>query len=307
MRYLVTGAAGFLGSHIVEALLARGDDVVGYDHRLAGKCLRPTAIARIQAIEADIFDADHLEQAADGCSAIFHCAAMVGMQAYSGRPARTMETEAIGLANVCRAARKHPGTRVVYASSSAAYGNAGGATPLEENLTVAPISPYAVAKRFCELFLAAQFTEHGLKSAALRVFNVYGPRQDERLVIPRFIRQARSAEPIVIYGTGLQTRDFVYVGDFVDAALAAAEKIDRAEIVNVASGVETSVRDLAAAVIRLTGSTSAIVTSEQPAQRVDFEVERSYGSRTRLTGLLVAGAPTSLDVGLRHTIDGTSI
>lgn len=300
MKALVTGAAGFVGSHLVEALLARGDAVVAFDHRLREKCLSDAVLARVDTVEADIFDAGAVREAARGCVAIFHCAAIVGVDAYTAQPARTMDVEEVGLRNVCTAAIAQRGTRVVYASSSAVYGRASGAA-LDETLVVAPVSNYGIAKRFGELYLAAQHGEHGLQSTALRIFNIYGPRQDERLVIPRFIRQALAGEPIVIYGDGAHTRDFVYVGDAVAAALACAEQVAGSEIVNVCSGVETAIKTLAERIIVLTGSRSQVSYREPPVARTAFEVERSVGSRTKLAGL-VAQLPTPLDDGLQRTI-----
>src|SRR5262249_18260314 len=161
-------------------------------------------------VESDIFDAHAVAHAALGCAAIFHCAAMVGVDAYTNQPTRTMEVEQVGLRNVCAAAIAQKDTRVIYAPSSAVYGRADGRA-LSETLVVAPVSNYGIAKRYSELYLAAAHAEHGLQSAALRIFNIYGPGQDERLVIPRFIREALAGEPILIYGDGKQTRDFVYV------------------------------------------------------------------------------------------------
>jgi len=299
LKALVTGAAGFVGSHLVDALLARGDQVVAFDHRLHGKCLSEDTLARIHGIGADVFDTDALRVASRGCATIFHCAAIVGVDAYTSKPARTMEVEEVGLRNVCAAAVAQKDTRVVYASSSAVYGHAGGA--LDEQLVVAPVSNYGIAKRFGELYLAAQHREHGLQSAALRIFNIYGPRQDERLVIPRFIRQALAGEPIVIYGSGTQTRDFVFVGDAVKAALACADQVTGCEIVNVCSGIDTAVRTLAERVIALTDSRSSIACRAPPAERTAFEVERSVGERTKLARLL-AQSPMPLDDGLSRTI-----
>jgi UDP-glucose 4-epimerase len=302
VKALVTGAAGFLGSHLVAALLARGDEVVAFDHRLHGKCLNAAMLARVHAVEADIFDVAALLRAAEGCANIFHCAAIVGVDAYSTQPTRTMETEETGLRNVCRAALAHGKARVIYASSSAVYGDAGGGAPLREDVPVAPVSSYGIAKRFNELYLAAQFAEAGLSSVALRIFNVYGPRQDDRLVIPRFIRHALAGEPIVIYGTGQQTRDFVFIDDVVAAALACDGRAPGSEIVNVCSGRETAVLALAKTILDLTGSEAAVIAHEAPSGRTAFEVARCVGSRDKLADLIGSSPPTSLEVGLRRTI-----
>jgi UDP-glucose 4-epimerase len=301
VKVLVTGAAGFLGSHLVDALLARGDEVVAFDHRLRGKCLSDAVLARVHQIQSDIFDYAVVAAASKGCAAIFHCAAVVGVEAYTKQPARTMEVEEVGLRNVCQAALAQKSTRVIYCSSSAVYG-ATTAQELTEAHPAAPNSNYGIAKRFGELYLAGRHAEHGLQSASLRIFNIYGPRQDERLVIPRFIRQARANEPIVIYGDGRQTRDFVYVADVVDTALACADRLTGCDIVNACSGSETSVKTLAETIIALTQSSSRIELREQPSVRTAFEVDRCLGSPARMMELRGLQGTTQLRDGLARTI-----
>src|SRR5262249_33842609 len=154
-------------------------------------------------------------------------------------------------------------------------------------------------------FLSAQHTEHGLPSAALRIFNIYGPRQDERLVLPRFIRRGLAGEPLELYGDGMQTRDFVYVSDVVNTMLACADTIAGCGVINACSGDETSVLSLARAVVELTGSRSEIMHKPQPAMRSAFEVARSFGSRTKFERLLGKMPRTSLKDGLRKTIEAT--
>ena len=305
MKVLVTGAAGFIGSHLVDALLARGDDVVAFGHHLQGGSLRGEVLARVQTFEADIFDAEAVTSAAQGCAAIYHCAAIVGVDAYGKQPARTMETEEVGLRHVCRAALAQGAAApmVVYASSSAVYGHAGGDAGLDESIEVAPTSNYGIAKRYGELYLAAQHEEHGLASTAFRIFNIYGPRQDERLVLPRFIRQALAGDPLELFGAGDHTRDFVFVSDVVAAMLAASTFRNGHQIVNACSGEETSVLALAQSVIRLTNSGSTILHKPAPANRAAFEVARSFGGRTKLDRLFGPLPRTSLAAGLAQTID----
>jgi UDP-glucose 4-epimerase len=302
MKALVTGGAGFLGSHIVKRLLRRGDQVVVYDHRLRGKCLLDAELKHVVAVEDDVYNADSLRRAVDGCEAIFHCAAMVGMRAYSGQPAKTMETEEVGLRNVCQAALSCSGTPVIYASSSSVYGAAGGGVGLDEAQVVVPVSSYGTAKRFNEVYLEAEHAEHGLHSAAMRIFNMYGPRQDDRLVIPRFIQSAILGQDLVIYGDGAQTRDFVFVDDVVEAMLTIAERIESFQVINVCSGQETAIRDLAALIIRLTGSRSTVSFRDQPTERLTFEQSRCFGSRTKMEKMTAAKSATSLEDGLRVTV-----
>lgn len=301
MKALVTGAAGFLGSHLVDALLARGDEVIALDHRLGGKCLSTAALARARAVESDIFNAEAVAMAAKGCAAIFHCAAVVGVEAYTMRPAHTMEVEEVGLRNVCAAALSQPKAQVIFCSSSAVYG-ASASRELAETDPVAPNSNYGVAKRFGEMYLAARHAEDGLQSTSLRIFNIYGPRQDERLVIPRFIRQALAGEALVIYGDGQQTRDFVYIADVVDTALGAADRPGGCNIVNACSGRETSVRTLAETIIGITNSSSTVSLREQPTARSAFEVDRCLGNPARMQALRGKRLPTSLEAGLAATV-----
>jgi len=241
-------------------------------------------------------------RAAQGCQVIHHCAALVGIAAYAGQPTRTMEVEEQGLRNACLAARLNKVPRLVYASSSAVYGHAGGPEPLLETQEVSPVSNYGVAKRFNETYLAAQAAEHGLHSAALRIFNVYGPRQNPTQAVPAFITRALGGEPITIFGDGQQTRDFIYVADVVQAAIALGRAVEGAAIVNAASGAEVSVRSLAETVVRLTGSVSPIHCLPRPEARDAFEVARCFGSRALLERLTDAPPPLSLEDGLSRTI-----
>jgi len=190
----------------------------------------------------------------------------------------------------------------VYASSSAVYGTAGGAVGLCEDLPVAPVSNYGVAKRFNEVYLASEFAEHGLPSAAMRIFNMYGPGQDDRLVIPRFIRSALAGNDLVIYGDGAQTRDFIYVDDVVDAMLASGEQAKGYDTINVCSGQEVAVRDLAAMITRLAGSRSRIAFKEPPAERLAFEQSRCFGSREKMQRLAGVRVAVPIEDGLRRTI-----
>ncbi len=305
MKSLITGAAGFLGSHIVEALLKRGDEVVAFDHRLRGKCLANDILSRTVAIQGDVLDPAAVRQAAAGCGVIFHCAAIVGVDAYSSLPARTMETEEAGLRNVCRAAIESGNMKVIYASSSAVYGDTASGEPLRENAVVAPVSNYGIAKRFNELYLASQHSECGLASTSLRIFNMYGPRQDSRLVIPRFIQSALAGRELEIYGDGLQIRDFIYVADVVNAALASADADARCEILNVCSGIGTTIVQLASTIIQLAGSKSDIRFFGQPSKRSAFEVRQSIGSCQKLMELTGRHSGATLREGLLKTIDAT--
>lgn len=305
MKVLVTGAAGFIGAHTVRRLAERGHVPVALvrDPARAAHVLP----ADVRIVAADARDAGAVAAASAGCGAIVHCAALVGVEHYTQRPVETMETELDTLRAVCQAGLSAPDAKIIYVSSSAVYGNRSGPSPFDENLDAVGVTSYAISKRYNELYLDAQFREHGLQSVSLRVFNVYGPGQDHRLVIPRFIQRAIEGKPLLIYGTGDNIRDFVYVGDVVDVAVDCIEKVSGCHILNVASETPVSVRALAEAVITATGTKAEIHHEPLPAERSTHEVTWSVGSLARLRTLLGPRAMTDLGTGLRNTVAGMQL
>lgn len=304
MKVLVTGAAGFIGGHLVDMLLKRGDDVVAFDRHIIHRTGNDNSSNCFRSIQSNILDKNSVYIAAENCDAIFHCAAVVGVDAYIKNPVSTMETEEVGLRNVCNAALKQTNKPIViFCSSSAVYGHAEVNSGLNESAEVAPVSAYGIAKRYAELYLASQYQEYGLKSASFRIFNIYGPRQDDRLVLPRFIANAIKNEPLEINGEGYQTRDFIYVDDVISAMIIAAENIKGCEIINACSGEEISIRSIAEFIVRLTKSSSSILFKASPSQRNVFEVCRSIGSRERFNDLTRTFKSTTLEHGLNKTIE----
>ncbi len=259
-RYLVTGAAGFIGSHIVERLLRDGHTVVGFDDFSTGKeknlaevqsLVGADAWTRFTLCSSSIADAEAVLQAADGTHVIIHQAALGSVPLSIEQPRRTHEINATGFLNILEAARAHGIPRVVYASSSAVYGNCPD-MPLREPSAGAVLSPYAASKFIDEILARAFSASYGLETIGLRYFNVFGPRQDPAgayaAVIPRWIQQTLAGEPLTINGAGDQTRDFCYVQDIVAANLAAATlppEPGRALAANVGRGESTSLVDLA--------------------------------------------------------------
>jgi UDP-glucose 4-epimerase len=241
---LVTGAAGFIGSHLVERLAREGWRVRGLDIRQpAGSWVDALDGDRVQFTVGDIRDADLLARLAEGAAVVFHQAAISSVQRSVENPPETVDVNIGGTLNVLEAARVN-GCRVVFASSAAIYGDAL-ETPKTEVMLPRPLTPYAVSKLSGEHLCASYGHVYGVETVALRYFNVYGPRQDPSSaysgVISRFLDSARREQPVTIYGDGEQTRDFIYVADVVTANVNAAiadGAVGRS--INVASGSSVS-------------------------------------------------------------------
>jgi nucleoside-diphosphate-sugar epimerase len=252
-QHLVTGGAGFIGSHIVEALVMRGDSVRVLDNLSTGKMENLAGIAgRYEFIEGDIRDLETCRRAVEGASAVFHEAALASVVRSVADPLLNDAINVTGTLNILVAARDAGVRGFVLASSSAVYGD-DPATPKVEGREGRPLSPYGVSKLVDEKYAQVFHAIHGLDAVALRYFNVFGPRQDPAseysAVIPLFITRMLRGERPTIYGDGRQSRDFIYVGDVVRANLAAAASPSAAgEVINIACGVGTTVNALLHAV-----------------------------------------------------------
>jgi UDP-glucose 4-epimerase len=256
---LVTGGAGFIGSHIVHALVARGDKVRVLDNLSTGKRTNLAAVAGdVEFIEGDLSDAPAVGRAVAGCEVVFHEAALASVPRSVEAPLDSHAACATGTLNVLDQARRAGVRRVVYAASSSAYGNQ--PTPRKkENDLPSPLSPYAAAKLTGELYCEAFWHSYGLETVALRYFNVFGPRQDPRgpyaAVIPLFIKAIQEGDRPKIFGDGGQTRDFTYVENVVAANLkaAAAPREAAGRVFNVGNGVAISLLDLLNELSRILG------------------------------------------------------
>jgi len=258
MKILITGGAGFIGSHIAERMLKKGYKVVVLDNLSKKSKWQMPSI--VDFTKGDIRDLKIVKKATEGVDYIFHQAALVsGIESFE-KPKETMEVNVAGTLNVIKAAAKNKVKKILFASSCAVYGN--NPVPHKENMELSPQSPYAVSKMSAENLLEMFFKKYGLKSVSLRYFNVFGPRQDDSsaysAVIPIFIKKALNNEPLIIYGTGLQTRDFIYVEDVAKANEFMMEKEDIG-IFNVGSGEEINIRELVKMIINLTNSKSKII------------------------------------------------
>lgn len=252
-RVLVTGGAGFIGSHVVDAHVAAGDEVTVVDDLSSGN--RRYVPSRVRFVHADVRSPDVRTLAASGGFTIVnHHAAQIDVRRSVADPVDDASRNVLGLLNVLEGAREGGVRRVVFASSGGTVYGDGADLPTVETAAKMPASPYGVAKLACEYYLATFTQLYGLEAAVLRYSNVYGPRQDphgEAGVVAIFCRQLIAKQPLTIFGDGKQTRDMVYVGDVADANVKASRAALRplsdldVRAYNVGTGVETSVNELA--------------------------------------------------------------
>ena len=261
MKVLVTGGAGFIGSHIAEYFAEAGHTVRILDNLATGFLRNVPQYKNIEFIQGDICDSNLVEKVVSGMDCVFHEAALVSVPLSCERPAEAFRVNTLGTLNVLQACVKAGVDKFVTASSAAIYGN-NPILPKREDMYPEPTSPYAISKLDGE-YLARMFYEsHGLQTTCLRYFNVYGPRQDPKspyaAVIPIFLERAKAGKDLIIYGDGLQSRDFVHIKDVVRANVAALDHGD-GQVFNVAMGKSVTVVELAENILKLTGSSNRIV------------------------------------------------
>jgi UDP-glucose 4-epimerase len=302
--FLVTGGAGFIGSHITEALVARGDRVRVLDDLSTGfrHNLEPFA-SQVEFIAGDVSDAALVAKAVRGVECVFHQAALASVPRSVERPLDTNRACVTGTLTVLDQARRAGVRRVVYAASSSAYGNQPYSSKREVDLP-APLSPYAVAKLAGEYYCQAFHATYGLETVAIRYFNVFGPRQDPdspySAVIPLFITRLLRGERPIVYGDGTQTRDFTYVANVVHGNLLAADAAGVAgRTINVANGRSTSLLQLLAGLNTLLGT--RLDPQFEPARPGD--VHDSLADITQAQTLLDYRPVVAFEEGLRRSID----
>lgn len=299
--FLVTGGAGFIGSHIAEALVRRGDRVRVFDNLSTGK--RANLAAGVEFLEGDLVDPDAVAKAVAGVECVFHEAALASVPRSVEKPLDTHAACVTGTVNLLDAARRAGVRRVVYAASSSAYGDQPTSSKRETDLP-APISPYGAAKLAAEIYCQAFAATYKLETVCLRYFNVFGPRQDPdspySAVIPLFITALLAGRRPIVYGDGGQSRDFTYVANVVQGNLLAADAPNASgRVINVANGRTTSLLQLLDALNRLLG------TNVQPiheAPRVG-DVRESLADITRARNLLAYEPEVDFEEGLRRSID----
>ena len=301
---LVTGGAGFIGSHLVDALLGRGYRVRVLDNLSMGKRSNlPLDNPDLQLIEGDVADAALLAEALVGCQAVAHLAAVASVQASVDDPVSTHQSNFVGTLNVCEAMRQHGVKRVLFASSAAVYGNNGEGEAIDEDTPKAPLTPYAADKLASEYYLDFYRRQHGLEPAVFRFFNIFGPRQDPSSpysgVISIFTQRAQQGLPITIFGDGEQTRDFFYVADLVEVllqALLAPQVV--AGAVNVGWNQATSLNQLLAEIGSLFGGLPSV--SHQAPRPGD--IRHSRADNGRLLGSYRLPPATPLRKGLQSLL-----
>jgi UDP-glucose 4-epimerase len=301
---LITGGAGFIGSHLTDALLANGHSVRILDDLSTGKRSNlPLDNPAVELIEGDVADAALVARAMSGCSAVAHLAAVASVQASVDDPVRTHQSNFIGTLNVCEAMRQAGVKRVLFASSAAVYGNNGEGQAIDEDTSKAPLTPYASDKLASEFYLDFYRRQHDLEPVVFRFFNIYGPRQDPSSpysgVISIFSERAQKGLPISVFGDGEQTRDFVYVEDLVQVLVQAVEKPEvQVGAVNVGWNQATTLKQMLQALADVVGDLPAI--SYGPARSGD--IRHSRADNRRLLERFDLPAQTPMSVGLARLL-----
>jgi UDP-glucuronate 4-epimerase len=308
MKAIVTGAAGFIGSHLCERLLKDGWSVVGVDnfdnfydpqikHDNIKACL---ANSRFQMIEADIRDADKMNEiVAKGADVIAHLAAKAGVRPSIEQPLVYADVNINGTMSLLEAARKNRIGKFIFASSSSVYGN-NKKTPFSESDNVDfPISPYAATKKAGELLCHTYHHLYGIPLTCLRFFTVYGPRQRPDLAIHKFARLIEQGKPIPVFGDGTMLRDFTYIDDIIDGTMAAIDKCAGFNIYNLGESRPISVNDLINELEKALGKKAVIeYLPKQPG-----DVEKTFADVSKARRDLGYNPNTEISAGLKRFVD----
>jgi UDP-glucose 4-epimerase len=305
VKVLVTGGAGFIGSNVARALLARGDDVRVLDNFSTGNRANLAGLGRdVELVEGELRSYERVHNAVRGVELVFHLGALGSVPRSVQDPLTSGAVNVEGTLNVMLAARDEGVRRVVFASSSSIYGNQA-ELPLREDMAPDPISPYGVAKLAAERYCVS-FTRvyHSFETVVLRYFNVFGPRQDPRsqyaAVVPLFITAIAAGRPVTIFDDGEQSRDFTYIDNVVAAnLLAASAEGASGRIFNVSAGTPTTVNELAGTIGRILGK--EVERRYEPPRPGDL---RNSWADVSEAGRSLGYEPTvSFEDGLRRTVD----
>jgi nucleoside-diphosphate-sugar epimerase len=306
-RYLVTGSAGFIGSHVAETLLRQGAVVRVFDNLATGRQRNIEALKKLQGeleiISGDLRDRDAVREAVAGVEVVFHQAALASVPRSIADPVTSLEININGTQNVLLAARDAGVRRVVYASSSSVYGNTP-TLPKHEEMPPAPMSPYGVQKLTGELLCSVFTRIYQLETVVLRYFNVFGPRQDPTseyaAVIPRFLTALLERRRPIVFGDGEQTRDFTYIENVVQANLLAATSRDAVgTAINIGCGERISLNS----VLRLAGELLGIAVEADYREPRPGDVRDSLADISKARQLLGYDPKISFRTGLERTLD----
>ena len=303
-RYLVTGGAGFIGSHIAEALLGARESVRIFDNLATGRESNLAALEeRAQFVQGDLRDLASVRAAMQGVEVVFHQGALASVPRSIADPIGSLETNINGTQNVLLAARDSGVRRVVYASSSSVYGDTP-TLPKREDMPTHPMSPYAVQKLSGELLCGVFTRIYGLETVALRYFNVFGPRQDPAseyaAVIPRFLTALIEKRRPIVFGDGEQTRDFTYIANVVQANLLAASSSEAVGYaLNIGCGEQISLNT----VLRLAGELLGVTVDADYREPRPGDVRDSCADINLAQRLLGYRPSVSFHEGLARTLD----
>jgi UDP-glucuronate 4-epimerase len=307
MKVIVTGAAGFIGSHLCERLLQQDCTVIGVDnfdnfydpqvkHHNIAECLKNK---NFRLIEADIRDSDAMNEAlSSGADAIVHLAARAGVRPSIEQPVLYSDVNINGTLVLLEAAAKQNVTRFIFGSSSSVYGNNRKVPFSEDDNVDFPISPYAATKKACELICHTYYKLYSINMTCLRFFTVYGPRQRPDLAIHKFAKLIEQGQPIPIFGDGTMMRDFTYIDDIIAGILAAVEKCNGYNIYNLGESRPISVNDLVTAIEKALGKEAK--RQYLPVQPGD--VEQTYADVSKAVKELGYNPSTTIESGLEQFV-----
>ncbi len=304
MRVLVTGGAGFIGSHLVDRLLADGADVRVFDNFATGYRRNLDHVANdIELVEGDLRNEDDLRRAVDGVELVYHQGALASVPRSIADPQTSFAVNVTGTLNLLVAARDAGVRRVVFASSSSVYGDAE-VSPKHEGLAPNPLSPYAISKLSGEQLMTVFNSLYDIETVSLRYFNVFGPRQDPdspyAAVTPKFIRALTNGERPVIFGDGEQSRGFTYISDVVEGNMLAGRVPEAAgQVMNLASDSSVTVNYALGLIARELGVESN--ADYQPPRPGD--IRHSLADITRASDILGFELKTSYEEGVRRTVE----
>ena len=307
MKVLITGGAGFIGSHLVDRLLDAGSDVRVLDDLSTGKRENLRQHNSLEFIEGDIRDAGLVNRCVEGIDAVVHLAAIASVQASIDDPIRTHQANFDGTLNLLEASRRTGIKRFLYACSAAVYGDAA-SVPVSENVALNPLSPYAVDKLTGEYYLLHYHRKHGLAATSFRFFNIYGPRQDPSSpysgVISIFVNCLQRNRPVTLFGDGSQTRDFVYVADLADLLARAVYGLDGVGgVFNVGTGMRYSLLQLLEYLEKLSGRK---IVRQHAATRLG-DIQHSCADISCLKQVFGSAPATPFEHGLKKLLESLGV